>query len=76
MSAFLKQVALFDYDVDTEDDETVTDVIIIAKVGRINGPPTVIVALSNGTDVVTQLGLLAAAQQINEQGADWEQQSE
>ena len=75
-SAFIRQVALFDYDVDTDDDETVTDVVIVAKVARLSGPPTVIIVCSNGTDIVTQLGLLAAAQQINEQSSDWQQNDE
>lgn len=69
----MQQVGLFSYDVDIDDDETVTDVIIIAKVSRIEGPPTVIVAHSNGSDSVTQLGLLAAAQQVSNCLGDWEE---
>lgn len=49
---------------DLDDDDLVSDYMVIAKVVRSDGQPTVAIGNSDGMDWLTQLGILAAANQI------------
>lgn len=68
MSRINDQLAAMTFDGDTlNDDELITDVLVIGRVTRMSdGRGTVIVAQSDGIDIVTKLGLLMAGQQITD----------
>lgn len=53
-----------DIDMELDDGDILTDVVVIAKVSRLDGPTTV------GTDGITKLGLVTAANRII--SGDWE----
>lgn len=63
-------LATLDIEFDIEDDDMLTDVLVIAKVSRLDGPTTVVHAATEGTDGITALGLVTAANSII--GGDWE----
>lgn len=42
----------------------VTDVLVIAKVVRLDGPATILHAATTGTDGLTRLGLVTAAKTV------------
>ena len=59
-------------DLEMLDGDVITDAVVIARVQRVDAPAAVILATSQGTDVVVRLGLIASAQQI-EAGTPWDQ---
>lgn len=67
----LKEVLeTLDIEFDLDEGDLVTDVLVLAKVQRLDGPSTVLHATSEGTDSVTTLGLLAAGGKVI--GSGWE----
>lgn len=67
----LKQaLETLDIDFDLDDGDMLTDVLVIAKVSRLDGPTTIVHATTDGTDGITALGLVTAANSII--GGDWE----
>lgn len=44
--------------------DMLTDVLVIAKVARLDGPTTILHATTVGTDGITKLGLVTAANEI------------
>lgn len=61
----LKEVLeTLDIEFDLDEGDILTDVLVIAKVSRLDGPTTVLHATSEGTDSITKLGLITAAQDI------------
>lgn len=46
------------------DGDMLTDVLVIAKVSRLDGPTTIVHATTVGTDGITKLGLVTAANEI------------
>jgi hypothetical protein len=54
-------LATLDIDMDLDDGDMLTDVLVIAKVSRLDGPTSVLQAATEGTDEITRLGLVAAA---------------
>lgn len=67
-------LAALTYEADElDDDEVLSDVVVVGRVTRLgDGRNTVTLARTAGSDVVTLLGLLAAARQITDSG-DWDQ---
>lgn len=67
----LKQaLGTLDIEFDLEDGDILTDVVVIAKVSRLDGETTVLHATTAGTDGITKLGLVTAAQRVI--SARWE----
>lgn len=67
----LKEVLeTLDIEFELDDGAMVTDVIVVAKVSRIDGPTTIVHASTEGTDGITKLGLVTAAARII--SGDWE----
>lgn len=62
--------ALADCGIDLDDGDVLTDVIIVGRVLRLDGPASVLVGISPGTDRVVQVGLVTAATRIIDTG--WE----
>lgn len=58
--------ALESLDIEFElgDGDMLTDVLVIAKVSRLDGPTTIVHASTIGTDGITKLGLVTAANEI------------
>jgi hypothetical protein len=66
----LKQaLETLDIEFDLDDGDMLTDVLVIAKVARLDGPTTVVHASTQGSDGLTVLGMVTAAQNII--SADW-----
>ena len=60
-------VAAIDFDVDLDDDEVISDVVLLARVTRLSdGRNSVTIARSPGADEVTVAGLLECGRQINQ----------
>lgn len=59
-----------DIDMELDDGDMLTDVLVIAKVSRLDGPTTILHASTVGTDGITKLGLVTAANRII--SGDWE----
>lgn len=59
-----------DIEFDLDDGDMLTDVLVIAKVSRLDGPTTIVHATTQGTDGITALGLVTAANSII--SGDWE----
>jgi hypothetical protein len=57
-------------ELDLDDDDLVTEVVVIAKVSRLSdgGGTAVVIANSSGMDWVSQLGLIEAARQVTSGG--------
>lgn len=53
-----------DIEFDLDDGDMLTDVLVIAKVSRLDGDTTVLHATTQGTDGLTKLGLVTAAQRV------------
>ena len=53
-----------DIEFELDDGDMLTDVLVIAKVSRIDGPTTILHATTEGTDGITKLGLVTAAQRL------------
>lgn len=67
----LKQaLETLDIEFDLDDGAILTDVLVIAKVSRLDGDTTVVYASTDGTDGITKLGLVTAAQRVI--SGDWE----
>lgn len=61
----LKQaLETLDIEFELDDGDMLTDVLVVAKVSRLDGPTTVVHAATTGTDGITALGLVTAAQKI------------
>lgn len=57
------------FDVDLEDDELITDAVILARVTRMSdGRSSFVVCGNEGLDVVTRTGLIECGRQVNEGG--------
>lgn len=59
-----------DIEFELDEGDMVTDVVVIAKVSRLDGPTTVLQAATEGTDSITKLGLVTAA--ASAIGSGWE----
>lgn len=59
-----------DIDMELDDGDMLTDVLVIAKVSRLDGPTTILHASTTGTDGITKLGLVTAANRII--SGDWQ----
>lgn len=57
-----------------DDEAMLTDVVVIARVSRVNGNTSMVYASTQGTDHITRLGLVTAAQRIL--GDDWRERRE
>lgn len=58
----LKQaLETLDIEFDLDEGDMLTDVLVIAKVSRLDGDTSVLQAATEGTDEITRLGLVAAA---------------
>lgn len=61
----LKQaLETLDIEFDLDEGDMLTDVLVIAKVSRLDGDTTVLHATTAGTDGLTKLGLVTAAQRV------------
>lgn len=60
----IEALATLDLDMEIDEGDLVTDVLVIAKVVRLDGPTTVLHASTTGTDGITKLGLVTAAGEV------------
>ena len=60
----MEALETLDFDIELGDGDLVTDVLVIAKVVRLDGPTTILHAATSGTDGITKLGLVTAASRV------------
>lgn len=57
-------LATLDIEFDIDEGDLLTDVVVIARVSRLDGDTSIIHATTEGTDGITKLGLVTAAQRV------------